>query len=91
MAALADGGAALGLAPEQALRFAQQMVEGAAALSIQSGADPVELARQVTSPGGTTSAGLDVLDKGGDFAALIAATLAATARRSEEMAEAAKA
>ncbi len=88
--ALADGGAALGLPAEQALRLARATVEGAAALCTASGEDPVELAAQVTSPNGTTAAGLATLDEGGNFAALIAATQAATAKRSETLAVAAK-
>ena len=90
IAALADGGAALGLPADQALRLARATVEGAAALCIASGEDPAELTRQVTSPGGTTAAGLATLDEGGTFAALIAATQVATARRSETLAAAAK-
>jgi pyrroline-5-carboxylate reductase len=88
--ALADGGAALGLPADQALRLARATVEGAAALCTASGEDPAELARQVTSPGGTTAAGLAVMDEGGTFASLIAATQVATAARSETLAEAAK-
>ena len=90
IAALAEGGVALGLPAEQSLRLAQAMVEGAAALSIASDASPAELARQVTSPGGTTAAGLAVLDEDGAFLARIKATLAATAQRSEELAAATK-
>jgi pyrroline-5-carboxylate reductase len=83
--ALATSGTALGLPREQALRLAKAMVEGAAALSISSADEPVELARQVTSPGGTTAAGLAVLDEGNQFGKLIAATLDATAKRSIEL------
>ena len=90
IAALADGGAALGLPADQALRLARATVEGAAALSTASGQDPSELARQVTSPNGTTAAGLATLDEGGQFAARIAATQAATAKRSQTLAAAAK-
>ncbi len=89
--ALADGAAALGLPADQALRLARATVEGAAALATSSGENPAELARQVTSPGGTTAAGLAVMDDGGAFAALIAATQAATAKRSQTLAAAAKA
>jgi pyrroline-5-carboxylate reductase len=90
IAALAEGGAALGLPTDQSLRLAQAMVEGAAALSIASGKSPDELARQVTSPNGTTAAGLAVQDADGQFARIVAATLAAAAARSRELAEAAR-
>jgi pyrroline-5-carboxylate reductase len=90
IAALAKGGSALGLPSDQSLRLAQAMVEGAAALSIASGESPDELARQVTSPNGTTAAGLAVQDADGQFARIVGATLAAAAGRSKELAEAAR-
>jgi pyrroline-5-carboxylate reductase len=89
--ALAEGGAGLGLPPEQALRLALAMVEGAAALAAASDASPGELARRVASPGGTTEAGLKVLDEGQAITRLVAATLAAARDRSVEMAAAARA
>ena len=88
--ALADGGAALGLEPAQALRLACATVEGAAAMASASDADPAELARRVTSPGGTTAAGLAVMDAGGDFTRIISDTQKATADRSAEMATASR-
>lgn len=90
IAALAEGGAALGLDPAQADRLARAMVEGAAALAAQSAEEPAELARRVTSPGGTTAAGLAVLDADGAFAALVAATLKAARDRGAELAAAAR-
>ncbi len=90
IAALAEGGAALGLPADQAQRFAVATVEGAAALARTSGDAPDALANRVASPGGTTRAGLDVLDDGDAMRALFAATLTAAARRSEELAEAAR-
>jgi pyrroline-5-carboxylate reductase len=68
------------------LRLATAMVEGAGALAKVSDADPTELARRVTSPGGTTAAGLAALDEGGLFETILAKTLIATADRSKEMA-----
>ncbi|MFD1788246.1 pyrroline-5-carboxylate reductase [Sphingomonas floccifaciens] len=90
IAALAEGGATLGLPADQAQRFAVTTVEGAAALASASGATPDALADRVASPGGTTRAGLDVLDDGDAIRRLVAATLTAAARRSEELADAAK-
>ncbi|HQA18693.1 MAG TPA: pyrroline-5-carboxylate reductase [Novosphingobium sp.] len=88
--ALAEGGAALGLDPAQADRLARAMVEGAAALAAASPESPAELARRVTSPGGTTAAGLSVLDDGGDFTRILAATLRAARDRGGELARAAR-
>lgn len=86
IAALSQGGAELGLSREQAGRMALAMVEGAAALAALSPVEPVELARRVTSPGGTTAAGLKVLDDGDTLARLVAATLRAARDRGAEMA-----
>jgi len=88
--ALADGGAALGLDPAQAQRLALSMVEGAALLAAGAGEPPAELARRVTSPGGTTAAGLAVLDADGALRRLVAATLTAAAERGAELAAAAR-
>ncbi len=90
IAAMAAGGAELGLDPDQALRLALATVEGASALAATSLEDPAELARRVTSPGGTTAAGLAVLDEDGALARLVAATLRAARDRGEELAAAAR-
>jgi pyrroline-5-carboxylate reductase len=66
------------------------MVEGAAALAAAWPEDPAELARRVTSPGGTTAAGLAVLDNEGVLANLIAKTLRAARDRGAELAAAAR-
>lgn len=89
--ALAAGGGALGLDPEQAQRLALSMVEGAAMLAAGSGEAPGELARRVTSPGGTTAAGLAVLDEGAALERLIAATLRAARDRGAGLAAEARA
>ncbi len=88
--ALTQGGAEIGLPADQALRLALATVEGAAALAAASEHSPAELARRVASPGGTTEAGLKVLDERGAIARLIAATLTAARDRSVEMAAAAR-
>jgi pyrroline-5-carboxylate reductase len=88
--ALAEAGTALGLPADQAQRFAIATVEGAAALARQSGDSPAMLAERVASPGGTTRAGLDVLDHDNALKRLVHETLTAAARRSGEMAEAAR-
>ncbi len=79
--ALAAGGASLGLDPAQAQRLALSMVEGAALLAVQANAPPAALARRVTSPAGTTAAGLAVLDDHAALESLIAATLGAARDR----------
>ncbi len=89
--ALAEGGEALGLAREQALHFAVATVEGAAALAGTGTASLADLAAQVGSPGGTTEAGLDVLDADRALKDLVARTLQASRRRSLEMAAEARA
>jgi pyrroline-5-carboxylate reductase len=90
IAAMAAGGAELGLDPAQAQRLALTTVEGAAALAAASGEDPAELARRVTSPGGTTAAGLAVLDEDAALAGLVAQTLRAARNRGAELAAAAR-
>lgn len=73
-----------GLAPELAERLVKQTLFGAAALWRQS-PEPVDRLRaMVTSPGGTTLAGLEALDARG-FARAIAAAIEAAARRSKEL------
>ncbi|HYJ81945.1 MAG TPA: pyrroline-5-carboxylate reductase [Allosphingosinicella sp.] len=84
--ALSAAGEALGLPAEQAARLAATMAEGASALAARSDASPKELARRVASPGGTTEAGLAVLDGEDSLNALVLRTLEASRRRSREMA-----
>ncbi|WP_309622732.1 pyrroline-5-carboxylate reductase [Novosphingobium sp.] len=84
--ALAAGGADLGLDAEQARRLAVAMVEGAARLAGSTDLAPGELARRVTSPGGTTAAGLAVLDADQALMQLVAATLRAARDRGAAMA-----
>ncbi|MBM3595102.1 MAG: pyrroline-5-carboxylate reductase [Alphaproteobacteria bacterium] len=84
--ALAGAATDLGLEAGQACVLALAMTEGAALLAASSLHAPGELADRVASPGGTTRAGLDVLDRDGALARLVAATLQAAADRSAEMA-----
>lgn len=89
--ALALGGEAVGLAPDQARRLATAMVDGAAALAAASDETPRRLAERVASPGGTTEAGLRVLDEADALADLVRRTIEAGRRRSLEMAAEARA
>lgn len=88
--ALAAGAAALGLPRDQADRLALSMVEGAAALAAASAHSPGNLADRVASPGGTTRAGMNVLDAEDRLLALMTDTLRAARDRSIEMAEEAR-
>lgn len=89
--ALAEAGESLGFTRAQALDLAVRTVEGSAALARVDTADLTQLARQVTSPGGTTQAGLEILDEGGALKLLVAGAMEAARHRSLEMAEAARA
>lgn len=81
--ALADGGVAAGLPRAIALQLALQTVKGTAQLLQESGKHPGELKDQVTSPGGTTIAGVAALERAGLRSALIEAVLAACGRSQE--------
>ncbi|MDP3634104.1 pyrroline-5-carboxylate reductase [Phenylobacterium sp.] len=83
--ALEAGGAAAGLPVEAAQRLARSTIAGAAALLAQSGEEPAELRRQVTSPGGTTQAALEVLMGEGGLSPLLRDAVAAALRRSKEL------
>jgi len=82
--ALADGGVRCGLPREQALQLAAWTLRGAASMVLETGRHPGELKDMVTSPGGTTIAGLAELERRGFRAALIEA-VAAAARRAGEL------
>lgn len=78
--ALADAGVSQGLPRDAAQALAIQTVLGSAKLALETGAHPGVLKDQVTSPGGTTIAGLERLESGGVRAAVYEAVRAATKR-----------
>jgi pyrroline-5-carboxylate reductase len=84
-AALRDAGVQAGLPPELAESLSVDTLLGAAMLLAESGKSPEDLRNAVTSPGGTTAAALQVLQKA-DFRKLIENTVAAAKARSIELA-----
>ncbi|HTP63799.1 MAG TPA: pyrroline-5-carboxylate reductase [Geobacteraceae bacterium] len=83
MEALADGGVKNGLSRDVALGLAAQTVFGTAKLLLETLEHPAVLRDRVTSPGGTTIAGLHALETGGFRSTLMNAVDAATARSRE--------
>lgn len=84
--ALAEAGLAAGLPEELAARLARATVTGAGELLNQSSEPPAVLRANVTSPGGTTQAALDVLMADDGLAPLMARAVAAAADRSRQLA-----
>jgi pyrroline-5-carboxylate reductase len=85
--ALAKAGEERGLSREMASAIALETVLGTAWLAATTHESMDEIARRVASPRGTTQAGLDVLDHDHVLDQLIGVTIAAAARRGEELAE----
>ncbi|MDB6178626.1 pyrroline-5-carboxylate reductase [Paracoccus sp. Z330] len=87
--AMAQAGEAQGLSGELALELARMTVAGAGALAIDADEDPAVLRENVTSPGGTTAAGLNVLmDAETGLPPLMRRTVAAAADRGRELGKA---
>lgn len=82
--ALSDGGVRQGLPRALATRFAAQTVLGASKMVLETGQHPGQLKDAVTSPGGTTIAGIHALEAGAFRGCVINAVEAAT-RRGEEL------
>jgi len=83
MEALAEAAAAVGLPEAIASRLILQTVVGAAKYAVASGDGPAVLRRAVSSPGGTTVAGIAALEAGGFRQTMAAAVTAATERSRE--------
>ncbi len=81
--ALIEGGMRQGLPADVVGRLVFRTLEGAAAMLVETGMTPKELREMVTSPGGTTLAGLAALDGGGFMQAVTGAVAAATQRSRE--------
>ena len=84
--ALIDAGEGVGLPREAAEHLAIQTVYGAAKLASDRDSSPAQLREQVSSPGGTTLAGLAALEQGG-LRKILARAVAAATRRSTELGE----
>jgi len=84
--ALAQAGAAAGLPPRLAEKLARETVAGSGELLHHSALDAATLRANVTSPGGTTAAALEVLMKANGLAQLMREAVAAATRRSRELA-----
>jgi pyrroline-5-carboxylate reductase len=83
--ALIDGGVRGGLSQQLATKLCFQTLAGAAAMLVESGMGPRELREMVTSPGGTTLAGLTALDQH-QFRETVIAAIEAANRRAHELA-----
>lgn len=82
--AMADAGARQGLPREVAARLANQTILGAARMLTESDEDAATLRRRVTSPGGTTQAGIEAFEEGG-LRALVDRAVSAATRRGAEL------
>lgn len=82
--ALVKAAVSQGLAAKTAAKLAYETIAGAAQMLIETGQTPVALRQMVSSPGGTTVAGLAVLEERG-FARAVSAAVRAAARRSREL------
>lgn len=81
--AMIQGGVESGLPADIAERLAKYTLLGAARLAIESPKSPSELREAVTSPGGTTQAGLKVMLEAGFFEIIVETVKRATARSKE--------
>ena len=81
--ALADAGVRVGFPRQMAITLAAQTLYGAAKMVLETGEHPAKLRDMVTSPAGTTIAGVHVMEQRCVRAALMDAVVAATSRSRE--------
>ena len=81
--ALADAGVRAGLPRALAIKLAAQTMAGSGKLCVESGLHPAQLRDQVTSPGGTTIAGIHALENHGVRGAFYDAVMTVLARSQE--------
>ncbi len=84
ISSIAEGGKLCGLSVEEAVTLSAQTMLGAAKLVLESGKKPDDLVKEVTTPGGTTEAGLSRMDAHNVRQAMIE-TVQAAAERSVEL------
>ena len=84
--AMTKAGIAAGLPADLAARLARETVAGSGELLHRSALDAATLRQNVTSPGGTTAAALEVLMGPGGFEELLTKAIAAATRRSRQLA-----
>ena len=84
--ALAQAGVAAGLPPALAAKLARETVAGSGELLHRETLDAAVLRENVTSPGGTTAAALDILMGKDGLAALMTTAVAAATKRARELA-----
>ena len=78
--AMIDAGVQIGLRPDWARELALQTMTGSAALMRETGLHPAQLRNMVTTPAGTTAAGLYAMEKGGLRGAIMSGIAAAYER-----------
>lgn len=84
--AMADAGVKLGLPRNESVILAAQTLKGASEMILSGDKDPITLRNQVTSPGGSTIAGVHVLEKSG-FSGIIMDTVETAAYKTAELGE----
>ncbi|MBR73065.1 MAG: pyrroline-5-carboxylate reductase [Rhodospirillaceae bacterium] len=84
---LCEAGIAIGLPPKLSSQLAEMTVAGAGELAILAEESPTNLRQNVTSPGGTTAAALDILNGPNGMPDLLIRAVAAAAKRSKELSE----
>ncbi len=85
--AMADAGIKSGLPADLAMQLARQTIIGSGFIMDATEQSASELRQNVTSPGGTTQAALDVMNGGGAFDAIVTKAVAAAVKRGKELAE----
>ena len=81
--AMADGGVACGLPRQKAMQYAAQTLVGTAQTVLETGKHPGVFKDEVTSPGGSTIAGVRAMEQAGVRAAMMDAVIAAYERNLE--------
>jgi pyrroline-5-carboxylate reductase len=84
---LRDAGTRLGLPADIAARLALHTAYGASAMAVQSDKDVTELRQQVTTPGGTTEAAMELFEAG-HFRQLVDEAITAATNRGQELSDA---